>query len=110
MTALGFHQTVIPHALTLMNVLSLVIPSFYDELLFRNTLQPKFRQWGLSKWMAIGLQSSLYACAVWLGHASLSVALASWLLGWANGWIVYKFRSIRPAFFLGIIWNALWFA
>jgi membrane protease YdiL (CAAX protease family) len=85
-----------------------VIRSYMDELLFRNTLQAKLRQWGMSKWGAIGMQSAIYATAVGIQHRSLPIVLSFALLGWINGLIVHKFRSLWPPFVLGTLWNFLW--
>lgn len=106
----GFHQTIVPAALSVGKIVSIAFGSYFDEMLFRNILQPKLHQFGLSKWTAIGTQSALYACAIWIGHASLPIVLTFLVLGIINGWIVYRFRSLWAAFVLGLVWNVLWFA
>lgn len=107
--ALCFRQTVLPHPLASGSLLSLMVRSYTDEMLFRNTLQPKLRQWGLHRWMAVGTQSLLYACAIWTLHAPLDVTVAFFLLAWSNGWVVARYKSLWPAFLISLIWNVAWF-
>lgn len=106
----GFHQRIFPSGLSVGKSAFMTIGSYFDEMLFRNTVQPKLRQLGLSQSLAIGTQSILYALAVWLGDASLPVVFSFLVLGCINGWMVYRFRSLWAAFMLGLIWNVLWFA
>lgn len=106
----GFHQRILPLGLSIGTIASVAMGSYLDEMLFRNTLQPRLRQFGLPIWVAIGIQSLLYTFAVWLGRVSLSVVMAFWTLGLINGWMVYRFRSLWATFVLALIWNVLWFA
>jgi membrane protease YdiL (CAAX protease family) len=81
----------------------LLIACYVDELLFRNILQPKLRTLGLSKRASIGLQSLLYAFAFLTVGFSLGSAIIACVLGLFNGWIVYKYRSLWPAFVVSLI-------
>ncbi|QSO52041.1 CPBP family intramembrane metalloprotease [Alicyclobacillus curvatus] len=105
---LGFHQPVFPKEVLPGKMVFMTIGSYVDEMLFRNTLQPKLRQLGFPLWTAIGIQSTLYALAILLAHASLPIVMSFFTLGCINGWIVYRFRSLWAAFVFGLIWNLLW--
>jgi membrane protease YdiL (CAAX protease family) len=76
---------------------------YTDELLFRNILQPKLRKIGLSKFGSIGMQSSIYALAFYISGLSLVLVMIAFILGLFNGWIVYKYRSLWPAFVVSFI-------
>lgn len=84
-----------------------VVFIYMDELLFRNIIQPKLRMIGLPSYMAIGGQSFIYAAVFLLMGAPLGAILIAYLLGLCNGWIVYKNRSLWPAFVLSFAVHAV---
>jgi membrane protease YdiL (CAAX protease family) len=105
--ALCFHVTVLQHTITPAYIMGIAISSFMDELLFRNTLQPALRKWGLSSYGAAGTQSLLYSLAIMAATHSIVLMGAAFLIGLVNGRIVYKYRSIWPVFLIGLIWRLL---
>jgi hypothetical protein len=98
---------IFPNALTVGGVAGLILSSYMDELLFRNILQAKLRQWGLSKSLAILLQTALYAASFAVQHVPVGMVASACVLGLSNGWMVYKYRSIWAAFVLSLGWHIL---
>ncbi len=81
--------------------------AYLDELLFRNILQPRLRQIGLSKLAATVAQSLLFAIAFAFPQGSPVLPVCALLLGLANGWLVERSRSLWAAFALSVAWH-LW--
>lgn len=75
-----------------------IMSVYLDELLFRNIIQPKLRTIGLSKYTAILTQSLLYSAVFVLSSSPNAVVFIGFILGVFNGWIVYQYRSLWPAF------------
>ena len=105
--ALAFHLPLLPAGWSGRHLLGLVVPAYMDELLFRNLLQPSLRKAGMSRSWAIVAQSLLFSVALWLQTRSVGIAAMAFMLGVFNGWMVSRFRSLWPAFALGLLWRAL---
>ncbi|GIM46276.1 hypothetical protein DNHGIG_18250 [Collibacillus ludicampi] len=105
--ALGFQLPVLQQTITPSSVLVVGLGSYMDELLFRNTLQPKLRQWGFSRFGAIATQSLLFAASWWISYNSIGLMVSALFIGLVNGWIVYKYRSLWPVFIISFIWRVI---
>ncbi|NRD77747.1 CPBP family intramembrane metalloprotease [Bacillus sp. BRMEA1] len=92
------------HPISLGSTLALIINGCMLELYFRNVLQVKLRQLGLSVITAICVQSLAFALHFYVSVHSFSVSAGAFALGIINGLIVYKTRSISPLFIITIIW------
>jgi membrane protease YdiL (CAAX protease family) len=96
----SFHLTLQTIALPSIGV---IVSIYMDELLFRNILQPKLRKLGLSKMTSILVQSIFYASSFLTSGLSSGIVVIMFLLGLFNGWMVYKYRSLWPAFALSFV-------
>lgn len=85
-------------------VISLLLNAGMIELYYRNVLQAKLRQLGLSKMAAIGLQSITFAANFYFISYSLFISSGAFIVGTINGIIVYKTHSIYPNFLITILW------
>lgn len=102
-----FGLRLLPNALTVGGMGGLVLFSYMDELLFRNTLQAKLRQTGLSKSLSILVQTALYVTSFAIQHAPVGILVSACVLGLVNGWMVYKYRSMWAAFAISLGWHIL---
>ena len=93
--------------LLLASLFSMLIGAYLDELLFRNILQPRLRKLGLTPWLSIIMQSLIYAISFAFYKEPLGIVICALFLGIANGWLVYKFRSLWAAFALSVVWHIL---
>jgi hypothetical protein len=85
-------------------LISALFTAFFGELFWRNILQPKLRQIGLSRAFSIFLQGALFAVSWWfLGHGAFETAFAL-LLGVLNGWNSYRYRTMIPGTVLYFLW------
>jgi membrane protease YdiL (CAAX protease family) len=80
----------------------LLLTCYTDELLFRNILQPWLRRIGLSRSAAVGGQSLLFTLPYAIGGASIGMIAVLVMLGLLNGYIVYRHRSLWPAYALAL--------
>jgi membrane protease YdiL (CAAX protease family) len=86
-----------------------LLTCYTDELLFRNILQPGLRRLGLSRWGAIIGQAVLFAVPFAVSGKPIGVVATLAVLGLVNGYIVYRHRSLWPAFALAIAVRILCF-
>ncbi len=84
-----------------------MISIWMDELLFRNILQPKLRKLGFNKYVAIIMQSIIYASIYLVSGSSEGLVLTALLLGLINGWFVYTYRSLWPPMAISFIVHLL---
>lgn len=105
-----FHISIHTPTFTIPSSIALLASAYLDELLFRNILQVRLRQIGFAPWLAVTLQSVVFALCFAVQHTSLGVLACSFYLGIANGWIVYKSRSLWTAFVLSVVWRYLFFS
>lgn len=93
--------------LSLSALISLLLNAVMIELYYRNILQVKFHQLGLSIMSSIGLQSIAFATHFYLFSHSLSISLGAFIIGVINGMVLYKTRSIYPNFLTSFLWVSL---
>ncbi|KIL35012.1 hypothetical protein SD71_15145 [Cohnella kolymensis] len=87
---------------TAIPALAFLLTCYMDELLFRNILQPRLRRLGLARWGAIAVQTALFTIPFILHGQSIGIIMAMLTLGAANGYIVYRHRSLWPAYVLAL--------
>jgi membrane protease YdiL (CAAX protease family) len=90
----SFHLSIRP---LMLPTISVLISICIDELLFRNIIQPKLRKLGFNRYLAIFVQSSMYASIYLVSGYSGGLVLSALLLGLINGWFVYTYRSLWSA-------------
>jgi membrane protease YdiL (CAAX protease family) len=96
----SFHLSIRP---LMLPTISALISICIDELLFRNIIQPKLRKLGFNRYLAIFVQSSMYASIYLVSGYSGGLVLSALLLGLINGWFVYTYRSLWSAIALSFI-------
>ncbi|MBS4174954.1 CPBP family intramembrane glutamic endopeptidase [Bacillus sp. FJAT-49736] len=90
-------------------LLNVIIQACLLEVLYRNILQPRFRQLGYSSTVSICFQSILFAIMLYVHTSSIIITAGSFLIGIITGLIAYLTRSIRLNIVIMIIWILLFF-
>jgi hypothetical protein len=92
------------HSISLAGGMALIVNACLIELYFRNVLQAKLRQLGLSVIASICIQGIGFSVHFYFSSHSLLISVGAFILSAINGGIVYKTRSIYPNFLMTSLW------